>query len=68
MTHEKEFEKLKKFVAERENYVRNDVFGESAVWSHQAYGAVEMFCRLFPEDEDEVGNWWNDDKRNNFYF
>lgn len=32
----------------------------------QAFGAVEFACLIYPKYEDEIGEWWNYSKRNEF--
>ena len=69
MTHEKEFEKLKQLANERKAYIKDEFAWQDCVnWSHQVFGAVELFCWLFPEDADEVSKWWEESERENFCF
>lgn len=34
---------------------------------HQAFGAVEFFCAVHPDEEVTVAEWWNNNKWEEFW-
>lgn len=34
---------------------------------NQAFGAVEFYCECHPDEEIAVGEWWNNEKWNEFW-
>ena len=60
--------KLEQFIENRLNMVKDTSdtdFAESLF--HQAFGAVEFACLLYPEHETEIAEWWNNSKWNEFW-
>lgn len=60
--------KLEQFIENRLNMVKDTSdtdFAKSLF--HQAFGAVEFACLLYPEHEIEIAEWWNNSKWNEFW-
>ena len=60
--------KLEQFIQDRLDRARqtsDTEFQENLF--HQAFGAIEFACSLYPKYEDEITEWWNDNKRNEFW-
>lgn len=60
--------KLEQFVQDRLDRVKHtsDIEFQKILF-HQAFGAIEFACLLYPKHEDEIAEWWNDNKRNEFW-
>lgn len=75
MIHELEFEKLKENVQDCIDFVElfNSIVKDSslqtqelAVWKGHALDSVTLFCKMFPEDSEEIQNWWNNEIKISF--
>lgn len=59
---------LKQFVESRLRMIKENGdkdFKENLF--HQAFGAVEFFCEINPDEEVSVAEWWNDNKWEEFW-
>ena len=60
--------KLEQFIENRLNMVKDTSDTDFAKFLfHQAFGAVEFACLLYPEHEIEISEWWNNNKWNEFW-
>ena len=59
--------KLEQFVQDRLDKVKDtsDAVFQDTLFT-QAFGAVEFACLLYPEHEDEIVDWWNGNKWDEF--
>lgn len=59
--------KLEQFIQDRLDRVKrtSDADFQENLFC-QAFGAVEFACLLYPKYEDEIAEWWNYNKRNEF--
>lgn len=59
--------KLEQFVQDRLDRVKrtSDTEFQEKLF-HQAFGAIEFACSLYPEHEIEIAEWWNNSKWNEF--
>lgn len=59
--------KLEQFVQDKLDEIKdNPDFVLQEALFNQAFGAVELACVLYPEHEDEISEWWNNNKWNEF--
>lgn len=60
--------KLEQFVQDRLDRIKgtSDIQYQDNLF-HQAFGAVEFACSLYPEHETEIGDWWNNHKWHEFW-
>lgn len=61
-------EQLEQFVESRMRMVKDNTgrdFKENLF--HQAFGAVEFFCAVHPDEEVAVAEWWNNNKWEEFW-
>lgn len=59
---------LEQFVESRLNMAKENTgkdFKEHLF--HQAFGAVEFFCGVNPDEEISVAEWWNNNKWDEFW-
>lgn len=60
-------EKLIHYVEERLNFFHNDITGNKYIWSHQAFGAISLYCNLFPDEFEEINKIWEEKYRPIFF-
>lgn len=58
-------EKLIEFIENCLN--RKAVDNSQNIWAHQAFGAVHLYCILFPEERQEIELLWNEKYRFLFF-
>ena len=60
--------KLEQFVQDRLDRIKgtSDTQYQDNLF-HQAFGAIEFACSLYPEHETEIGDWWNNHKWHEFW-
>ncbi len=53
-------EMLINFIEKRLEYANTDMGNNKHIWRHQAYGAVDLYCTLFPEEVEKIEKLWNE--------
>lgn len=60
-------EKLIHLVELRLKYFNADTGNNKHIWRHQAYGAIDLYCVLFPEEAEEIEKLWNEKYYHQFF-
>lgn len=58
---------LEQFIQDKLNELKDtsDYVYQECLFN-EAFGAIELACLIYPEHEDEIADWWNDNKWKEF--